>query len=175
MAASGLDVPVRHPGCAYGALTFHEGPVPVPQVQGPPPGPAQVHHRRPGCNCSPVGGVAKYGWVALAARCRAQAKLRRLLVRGRARILSVTVSRDAGGTWYASVCFQATATPAPQAYRRPAGAAVGVDVGVKTAAVVATAAGTLVATLEASRALRDALPHLGHLQRALSRTQKGLR
>ena len=73
------------------------------------------------------------------------------------------------------MCFQATATPAPRAYRRPAGAAVGVDVGVKTAAVVATAAGTLVATLEASRALRDALPHLGHLQRALSRTQKGLR
>jgi putative transposase len=48
-----------------------------------------------------------------------------------------------------------------------------VDVGVKTAAVVATAAGTLVATLEASGALRDALSHLGHLQRALSRTQKG--
>jgi putative transposase len=43
--------------------------------------------------------VAKYGWVALAAPCRAQAKLRRLLVRGRARILNVTVSRDAGGTW----------------------------------------------------------------------------
>ena len=101
------------------------------------------------------------------------AKLRRLLVRGRARILSVTVSRDAGGCWYASVCFQRTATPAPQAYRRPAGAAVGVDVGVRTAAVVATAAGTLVATLEASRALRDALAHIKHLQRALSRTQKG--
>jgi putative transposase len=83
------------------------------------------------------------------------------------------VSRDAGGTWYASVCFQRTATPAPQAYRRPAGAAVGVDVGVRTAAVVATAAGTLVATLEASRALRDALAHIKHLQRALSRTQKG--
>ena len=83
------------------------------------------------------------------------------------------MSRDAGGCWYASVCFQRTATPAPQAYRRPAGAAVGVDVGVRTAAVVATAAGTLVATLEASRALRDALAHIKHLQRALSRTQKG--
>jgi hypothetical protein len=31
----------------------------------------------------------------------------------------------------------------------------------------------MVATLEASRALRDALAHLGHLQRGLSRTQKG--
>ena len=50
---------------------------------------------------------------------------------------------------------------------------MGVDVGVRTAAVVATAAGTLVATLEASRALRDALAHIKHLQRALSRTQKG--
>jgi putative transposase len=113
--------------------------------------------------------VAKYGWVDLAAPCRAQAKLRRLLVRGRARILNITVSRDAGGTWYASVCFQATMTATPQAYSRPAGAAVGVDVGIKTAAVVATAGGTLVATLEASRALA----HLKHLQRALSRTQKG--
>ena len=112
--------------------------------------------------------IAKYGWVDLAAPCRAQAKLRR-----RARILNVTVSRDAGGTWYASVCFQRTAAPAPQMYSRPAGAAVGVDVGVRTAAVVATAGGTLVATLEASRALGDALTHLKHLQRALSRTQKG--
>ena len=58
-------------------------------------------------------------------------------------------------------------------YSRPAGAGVGVDVGVKTAAVVATEGCTLVATLEASRALRDALAHIKHLQRALSRTQKG--
>jgi putative transposase len=87
--------------------------------------------------------------------------------------LNITVSRDAGGTWYASVCFQAAMAAAPQVYSRPAGAAVGVDVGIKTAAVVATAGGTLVATLEASRALAGALAHLKHLQRALSRTQKG--
>ena len=43
----------------------------------------------------------------------------------------------------------------------------------KTAAVGATAGGTLVATLAASRALRSALTHLKHLQRGLSRTQKG--
>ena len=43
--------------------------------------------------------VPKYGWVALAAPCRAQARLRRLLVRGRAKILSITVSRDAGRSW----------------------------------------------------------------------------
>jgi len=117
--------------------------------------------------------VAKYGWVALAAPCRAQAKLRRLLVRGRARMLNVTVSRDAGGAWYAAVCFERTLTASPQAYNRPAGAPVGVDVGVKTAAVVATSDRTLVATLKASRALRDALAHIKHLQRALARAQKG--
>jgi putative transposase len=90
--------------------------------------------------------VAKYGWVALAAPCRAQTKLRRLLVRGRAWILNVTVSRDAGGTWHASARTERAMTADPQTYSRPAGATVGVDVGVKTAAVVATCACTLVAT-----------------------------
>jgi putative transposase len=64
-------------------------------------------------------------------------------------------------------------TTAPEAYSRPTGGAVGVDVGVRTAAVVATAGGTVVAALEASRALRGALAHIKHLQRGLSRTQKG--
>jgi putative transposase len=64
-------------------------------------------------------------------------------------------------------------TTAPEAYSRPTGGAVGMDVGVKTAAVVATAGGTPAATLEASRALRGALAHIKDLQRALSRTQKG--
>ena len=117
--------------------------------------------------------VAKYGWVKLSAPCRAQAKLRRLLVRGRARMLNVTVSRDAGGAWYASVCFERTTTADPDSYNRPAGVAVGVDVGLKTAAVVATSNRTPGTPLEASRALRDALAHIKHLQRNLCRTQKG--
>ena len=117
--------------------------------------------------------VAKYGCVALAVPCRAQAQLRRLLVRGRARILNITVSRDAGGCWYASVCFERTATAAPQGFNRPSGAAAGVDVGVTTAAVVATAGGTLWRPWKPPVAPRDALTHLKHLQRALSRTQKG--
>ena len=117
--------------------------------------------------------VPKYGWVALAAPCRAQAKLRRLLARGRARILNVTLSRDAGGAWYAAVCFERTMTADPASYNRPAGPVVGVDVGVKTAAVVATSDRALVETMEASRALRDALSHIKHLQRALCRAQKG--
>jgi hypothetical protein len=86
--------------------------------------------------------VAKCGWVALAAPRRAQAQRRRLLVRGRAWILNITVSRDAGGCWYASVRFGRTSTAAPQGFNRPLGAAVRVDVGGKTAAVVATAGGT---------------------------------
>jgi len=117
--------------------------------------------------------LPKYGWVALAAPCRAQSKLRRLLARGRARVLNVTVSRDAGGVWYASVCFERAAPAGPASYNRPTGATVGVDVGIKTAAVVATSDRVLVETLEASRALRDALAHIKHLQRALCRAQKG--
>ena len=117
--------------------------------------------------------LPKNGWVKLAAPCRAQANLRRLLARGRARILNVTVSRDAGGAWYAAVCFERTLTADPATYNRPAGPTVGVDVGVKTAAVVATSDRTLIETLEASRALRDALPHIKHLQRNLCRAQKG--
>jgi len=117
--------------------------------------------------------LAKYGWVKLAAPCRAQAKLRRLLARGRARIMNVTVSRDAGGAWYASICVERTMTTDPQTCSRPAGPVVGVDVGVKTAAVVATSDRTLIETLEASRALRDALAHTKHLQRNLCRAQKG--
>jgi len=117
--------------------------------------------------------LPKYGWVRLAAPCRAQAKLRRLLVRGRARIMNVTVSRDAGGAWYASICVERTLAADPALYSRPAGPAVGVDVGIKTAAVVATSDRAPGTPLEASRALRDELSHIKHLQRALCRAQKG--
>jgi len=47
------------------------------------------------------------------------------------------------------------------------------DVGLKTAAVVATSGGTVTAELAASRALRDSLRKVKHLQRDLSRTVKG--
>ena len=117
--------------------------------------------------------IPKYGWIKLAAPCRAQSRLRRLLVRGRARVLNVTMSRDAGGAWYAAICVERTMTADPAPYNRPAGTVVGVDVGIKTCAVVATSDRTLAETLEASRALRDALSHIKHLQRALCRAQKG--
>lgn len=116
--------------------------------------------------------VAQYGWVRLGAPCRAQAKLRRLLARGRARILNITVSRDAGGSWYASVCFERTTTTTPEAYRQPIAGAVGVDVGLKTAAVVATSDGTPAATLEASRAMRRPGPHQAPATRPVPNTER---
>jgi putative transposase len=117
--------------------------------------------------------VAKYGWFRVAAPCRAQAKLRRLLARGRARLMNVTVSRHSDGNWYATLCFEQQVRSRPEDRTAPAGPAVGVDVGVKTAAVVATSDGDVVAVLAASRALRDSLRKMKHLQRGLARTQKG--
>ncbi len=117
--------------------------------------------------------VAKYGWFRIAAPCRAQAKLRRLLARGRARLMNLTVARHSDGHWYATVCFEQQVRSRPEDRTAPCGPTVGVDVGVKTAAVVATADGTVVAELAASRALRDSLRKVKHLQRDFSRTQKG--
>lgn len=116
--------------------------------------------------------VAKYGWFRIAAPCKAQARLRRLLVRGRARLMNVTVTRHSDGHWYATLTYEQTIQPRATA-ARPVTPAVGVDLGVKTAAVAATADGTVVAELAASRALRDALRKVKHLQRDFSRTQKG--
>ena len=116
--------------------------------------------------------VAKYGWFRIAAPCQAQARLRRLLVRGRARLMNVTVTRHSDGHWYATLNYEQALKPRTTA-PRPMSAAVGVDLGVRTAAVAATADGTVVAELVASRALRGSLRKVKHLQRDLSRTQKG--
>src|SRR4051812_42242438 len=117
--------------------------------------------------------LAKYGWVRIAAACPAQAKLGRLVRRGHATLQHITVTKHSDGHWYATVTYTREArTPAEQ-HRQPAGPIVGMDRGVKTAAVVAAATGDVVAQLPASRALRDRLRHVRHLQRAVSRTQKG--
>jgi len=50
--------------------------------------------------------LAKYGWFALTAPCPAQARLRRLVRRGHARLLNVTAARHSDGCWYATVCFE---------------------------------------------------------------------
>lgn len=117
--------------------------------------------------------VAKYGWFRIAAPCAAQAKLRRLLTRRRARLMNVTVTQHSDGHWYATLCFEQQVRSRSEDRTTPAGPAVGVDVGLKTAAVVATSEGDVVSVLAASRALRDSMRKVKHLQRDLSRTNKG--
>jgi putative transposase len=117
--------------------------------------------------------VGKYGWVRVAAPCAAQAKLRRLVRRGHARLLNVTVSRHSDGNWYATFCYDRPARIPAQRHLPPAGPVVGVDRGVRTSAVVATAGRQLVAELAGVRALREARRKVAHLQRDFSRTRKG--
>jgi len=116
--------------------------------------------------------LAKYGWVRIAAACPQQAKLRRLLRRGHAVLQHITVTRHSDGHWYATVNYERQART-PAKHVAPVGPVVGVDRGVKTAAVVATADGRVIAQSPASRALRDRLRQVKHLQRTVSRSQKG--
>lgn len=121
--------------------------------------------------------IAKYGWMRIAAPCRAQADLRRLVRRGRARLLNVNVTRHSDGHWYATVCYERTVRPHPARQDgpsiRPSRPTVGVDRGVRTNAVAATADADVVAELAGLRSLRDARRRLAHHQRNLARTQKG--
>ena len=117
--------------------------------------------------------LAKYGWVRVASPCPAQAKLRRLLRRGHASLQHITVTRHSDGHWYATVTYTRERRIPVEQHVAPAGPVVGVDRGVKTAAVAASADDTVTAVLPASRALRDRLRHVKHLQRAVARSQKG--
>jgi putative transposase len=117
--------------------------------------------------------VAKYGWFRIAAPCRAQARLRRLLRRGRARLMNVTVTRHSDDHWYATICFERYDVTCPDARTAPTGPTVGVDRGVKTNAVAATSSREVVSDLPGLRSLRDARRKVAHLQRDQARTQKG--
>jgi putative transposase len=117
--------------------------------------------------------IAKYGWVRIAAACPQQAKLRRLLRRGHATLQHITVTKHSDGRWYATVTDTREARVPAEQYTAPTGPVVGVDRGVRTAAVVADLNGRVIAELPASRALRDRVRHVRHLQRAVSRAQKG--
>jgi putative transposase len=117
--------------------------------------------------------LAKYGWVRIAAPCKAQAKLRRLLRRGHATLQHITVTRSSDGRWYATVNYIRDVRVPTERRTVPAGPVVGVDRGVKTTAVVADVNGHVVGELPASRALRDGLQQVKHRQRAVSRAQKG--
>lgn len=119
--------------------------------------------------------LAKYGWVPIAAPCQAQADLRRVLRRGRGRLLNITVSRHSDGHWYATVCFEREQRVPAEQRTAPTGPTVGVDRGVRTSAVVATAGRVLVGELAGQRHLRDAASKLAHLQRDFARTSRGSR
>jgi putative transposase len=117
--------------------------------------------------------LAKYGWFRIAAPCSAQAKLRRLVRRGHARLLNITVTRHSDGHWYATVCYDRPPRTATETHQPPSGLVVGVDRGVRTSAVVATSGRQVVAELAGMRALRDARHKVAHLQRDFARTQRG--
>ncbi|MEV1286423.1 hypothetical protein [Micromonospora sp. NPDC049679] len=93
--------------------------------------------------------------------------------RGHARLVNINVARHSDGRWYATICYGGELRVPADQHSTPAGPVVGVDRGVKTAAVVATSGRQLVNELPAVRALRDALRHVKHLQRAVSRAEKG--
>lgn len=117
--------------------------------------------------------MGKYGWVHIAAPCQAQAKLRRLVARGHARLLNVTVTRASDGNWYATLCYDRPTRIPAQQHRPPAGPVVGVDRGVRASAVVATASRELVAALPGLRPRPGAQRKVAHPQRDFSRTRKG--
>lgn len=103
-------------------------------------------------------------------------KLRRMLKKGRAKILFATVREGAGGRW--SVSLNVEAAPLhPERQHREGGSArkVGIDRGLQTFAVVADAEGRELDRIESPRPLRATLPKLRRKSRALSRKQKGSR
>jgi putative transposase len=91
-------------------------------------------------------------------------KLRRLVDAGRARILSATISEQAG-RWFVSFGCEVERTDAPAALTD---AVVGVDLGVLHLAALST--GQLV---ENPKALTRYARRMAHLQRELARRQKG--
>jgi putative transposase len=94
--------------------------------------------------------LPKIGEVRIASPDPDQAKLRRLIRRGRARITSVTIARHADGSWWAS-CKVEQQLRAPQTAAPQGTPMVGVDRGIWSAAVAARADGTPVSALEAGK------------------------
>lgn len=94
--------------------------------------------------------LPRIGDVKVSSPSGRQAQVRRLVRRGRARIMNVTVSQDATGDWWASLLIERTTTwtpPAPAAspdgpVRRPW--VVGADVGIRNLLVAASTDGGLV-------------------------------
>lgn len=103
-------------------------------------------------------------------------KLRRMLAKGRAKVLFATVSRRASGHWRVSLNVEAADLHPARRHRDAERAeAVGIDRGLSTFAVVAEASGRQLERLDSPRPLRAALPKLRRASRALSRKKLGSR
>ena len=112
--------------------------------------------------------LPKIGRVRIAAACPAQARLRRLLSRRRARITSATVAHQADGTWWLSVKVERPVNE-PSRHENQDAPVIGVDRGVKVGALAGTAEGEQVAELRAGRYRRKVQRKLRHAQREASR------
>jgi putative transposase len=99
-------------------------------------------------------------------------RLQRLLAKGRARILAVTVSRK--GTRLLAAFRVLIQRPAQPRAAMP-GSRVGVDVGVRVLATVADSHGTLIQRVPNPRPLETALRELRRLSRERSRRTRGSR
>jgi putative transposase len=101
-------------------------------------------------------------------------RMRRMLKKGRLKILFATISHRVGGHWKVSINVEAAAFhPAQRHPDEGASAAIGIDRGLLTFAVLADAEGREVERLEAPRPLRKELPKLRRLSRSVSRKKKG--
>ena len=104
--------------------------------------------------------------------------MRRLLAKGRAKILFATISHHAGRWWLSLNVEAADLHPAHQHPPRDdgdQGGWVGVDRGLSAFVVAATAAGDQVACITAPKALAAGMKRQQRLAKALSRKQKGSR
>ncbi|MFD7842651.1 RNA-guided endonuclease TnpB family protein [Nocardia sp. NPDC059764] len=103
-------------------------------------------------------------------------RLRRMLAGGRAKILNATITRRAG-RWQVSLsCEAADLHPARQHRTRAVDDLdgwVGIDRGLSAFVVAATADGHEVARITAPTPLKNGLPRLRRLSKALSRKEKG--
>ena len=97
-------------------------------------------------------------------------RLERLLAKGRARVLAVTVSRK--GTRLIAA-FRVLVQRPQQAGAADPGSTVGVDVGVRVLATVASADGTVLERVPNPRPLEAALKELRHLCRERSQRTRG--
>lgn len=103
-------------------------------------------------------------------------RLRRMLRKGRAKILFATVSTREGGRWRVSLNVQALPLHLERRPRRSeAPPVVGIDRGLNTFAVLADTEGRELQRIDSPRPLGRLLPKLRQRSRALSRKQVGSR